>query len=149
MQPQYLQGGPANMPVLSNMGNPKFPVLSEIASFGQAGIQWKGYALNAVAGSNPVNISQPGNMRMLVGATLFGLPTPPTNESVSLNINSNLVLDNIPALAICPQGPNGHVNNGMAFFPIYRTLNGNDSIIATITGQATASYTLVLYYLPG
>jgi hypothetical protein len=123
-------------------------MLSEVASFGQVGIQWKGYPTAAISGTQTYTISQPGNMRVLAGAALFGLPTLPTSETVSLNVNSNLVLDSIPALSICPQGPTGHVNNGMAFFPIYRPLEGNDNIQFTVTGVGNVTLYLVLYYLP-
>ena len=123
--------------------------LSEVANFGAIGIVFKGYSVNAIAGTQTYTISQPGNMRTLAGAALFGLPTLPTTETVSLNVNSNLVIDNIPALAICPQGPTGHVNNGMAFFPIYRPLEGNDNIQFSVTGTGSLPLILVLYYLPG
>ena len=129
-------------------GNSQTAMLSEVASFGQVGIQWKGYPTAAVAGTQTYTISQPGNMRTLAGAALFGLPTLPTTETVNLNVNSNLVLDSIPALSICPQGPTGHVNNGMAFFPIYRPLEGNDNIQFSVTGTGALPLILVLYYLP-
>jgi hypothetical protein len=127
---------------------PMVPMLSEVASFGQVGIQWKGYSVNAIAGTQTYTISQPGNMRTLAGATLFGTAGLPSTQLVSLNVNSNLVIDNIPALAICPQGPTGHVNNAMAFFPLYRPLEGNDNIQFTVIGTANVTLYLVLYYLP-
>ena len=134
---------------VNRLSQPMVPMLSEVASFGQVGIQWKGYSVNAIAGSQTYTISQPGNMRTLAGATLFGLAGLPTTETVSLNVNSNLVIDNIPALGICPQSPTGHANNGMAFFPIYRPLEGNDNIQFTVIGTANVTLFLVLYYLPG
>jgi len=134
-------------PMLS--AGPMMQTLSEVAPFGQVGIQWKGFSTNATAGTQTYTISQPGNMRLLAGCALFGLPTLPTSETVSLNINSNLVLDNVPALSICPQGPAGHVNNGMAFFPLYRPLDGNDQIQFIVVGTGALNLNLVLYYLPG
>ena len=123
--------------------------LSEVANFGAVGINWKGYTVNAIAGTQTYTISQPGNMGQLIGATLFATATGTavTNEIVSLTINSNQVLDSIPARAICPQ-TDSHVNNSMPFFPLYRKLSGNDDIKFTVTGNGTLNLQLVLYFLP-
>lgn len=123
--------------------------LSEVANFGAVGINWKGYTVNAIAGTQTYTISQPGNMGQLIGATLFAVTasTAVTNEIVSLTINSNQVLDSIPARAICPQ-TDSHVNNSMPFFPLYRKLSGNDDIKFTVTGNGTLNLQLVLYFLP-
>jgi len=123
--------------------------LSEIANFGAVGIVWKGYTANAIAGTQTYTISQPGNMGQLIGVTLFATASGSaiTNETVSLTINSNQVLDTIPARAISPQTDN-HVNNAMPFFPLYRKLSGNDDIKFSVTGSGSLSLQLVLYFLP-
>jgi hypothetical protein len=124
-------------------------MLSEVANFGAIGINWKGYTVNAIAGTQTYTISQPGNMGQLIGATLFATTAASavTNEIVSLTINSNQVLDSIPARAICPQ-TDSHVNNSMPFFPLYRKLSGNDDIKFSVTGNGTLNLQLVLYFLP-
>jgi len=123
--------------------------LSEIANFGAIGIVWKGYTVNAIAGTQTYTISQPGNMGQLVGVTIFATATGSeiTTETVSLTINSNQVLDTISARAISPQ-TNNHTNNAMPFFPLYRKLSGNDDIKFSVSGSATLSLQLVLYFLP-
>lgn len=123
--------------------------LSEIANFGAIGIVWKGYTVNAIAGTQTYTISQPGNMGQLVGMTIFATTSGSaiTTETVSMTINSNQVLDTISARAISPQTDN-HVNNAMPFFPLYRKLSGNDDIKFTVNGSATLNLQLVLYFLP-
>jgi len=123
--------------------------LSEIAYFGAIGIVWKGYSVNAIAGTQTYTISQPGNMGQLVGAALFSTSASAaiSTETVSLTINSNQVLDSITARSISPQTDN-HVNNAMPFFPLYRKLSGNDDIKFTVTGSASLNLQLVLYFLP-
>ena len=123
--------------------------LSEIANFGAIGIVWKGYTVNAIAGTQTYTISQPGNMGQLVGATLYATTAGSaiSTETVSLTINSNQVLDTISARSISPQ-TNNHVNNAMPFFPLYRKLSGNDDIKFTVNGSATLNLQLVLYFLP-
>ncbi len=123
--------------------------LSEIANFGAIGIVWKGYTVNAIAGTQTYTISQPGNMGQLVGATIFATTSGSaiTTETVSMTINSNQVFDTISARAISPQ-TNNHVNNAMPFFPLYRKLSGNDDIKFTVNGSATLNLQLVLYFLP-
>jgi len=133
----------------SNMLADRGQFLSEIASFGAVGIVWKGYSVNAIAGTQTYTISQPGNMGQLVGCTIYATASGAaiTTETVSLTINSNQVIDNIPARAISPQ-TNNHVNNAMPFFPLYRQLSGNDDIKFTVTGSGNLTLNLVLYFLP-
>lgn len=123
--------------------------LSEIANFGAIGIVWKGYSVNAIAGTQTYTISQPGNMSQLVGAALWATSTGSaiSTETVSLMINSNQVLDSITARAISPQ-TNNHTNNAMPFFPLYRKLSGNDDIKFTVSASGSLNLQLVLYFLP-
>ena len=122
--------------------------LSEIANFGAIGIVWKGYTVNAIAGTQTYTISQPGNMGQLVGATIFATTSGSaiTTETVSMTINSNQVFDTITARAISPQTDN-HVNNAMPFFPLYRKLSGNDDIKFTVNGSATLNLLLFIYFI--
>jgi hypothetical protein len=124
-------------------------LLSEIANFGAIGIVWKGYTVNAIAGTQTYTISQPGNMGQLVGLTIYATTSGSaiTSETVSMTINSNQVLDTITARAVSPQ-TNNHVNNSMPFFPLYRQLSGNDDIKFTVNGSAGLNLQLVLYFLP-
>jgi hypothetical protein len=123
--------------------------LSEIANFGAIGIVWKGYSVNAIAGTQTYTISQPGNMGQLVGAALWATTSGSaiTTETVSMIINSNQIFDTITARAISPQN-NNHVNNAMPFFPMYRKLSGNDDIKFTVSGTGALNLQLVLYFLP-
>ena len=125
--------------------------LSEVANFGQVGIQWKGYSINSQNGTVSYQLSQPGNMKQLIGVTAFSIDltgTEITDQRIDLVINSNKVLDTVPLLAISPQGPTGHMNNAMPFFPIYRSLNGNDDITAEIRSTQTLNIYLVVYFMP-
>ena len=133
----------------SNMLADRGQFLSEIANFGAIGIVFKGYSVNAIAGTQTYTISQPGNMGQLVGCALWATASGGaiTTETVSLTINSNQVLDNITARSISPQTDN-HVNNAMPFFPLYRKLSGNDDIKFSVSGSAGLTLNLVLYFLP-
>jgi len=144
-----LRQGASMLAAGSNMLADRGQFLSEIASFGAVGIVWKGYSVNAIAGTQTYTISQPGNMGQLVGCTIYATASGAaiTTETVSLTINSNQVIDNIPARAISPQ-TNNHVNNAMPFFPLYRQLSGNDDIKFTVTGSGSLTLNLVLYFLP-
>jgi hypothetical protein len=123
--------------------------LSEIANFGAIGIVWKGYTVNAIAGTTTYTISQPGNMGQLIGCALWAVTAASaiSTETVSLTINSNQVLDTITARSISPQTDN-HTNNSMPFFPLYRKLSGNDDIKFSVSGQTALQLQLVLYFLP-
>jgi hypothetical protein len=144
-----LRQGASMLAAGSNMLADRGQFLSEIANFGAIGIVWKGYSVNAIAGTQTYTISQPGNMGQLVGATIFATAAGSaiSTETVSLTINSNQVLDNISARSISPQ-TNNHVNNAMPFFPLYRQLSGNDDIKFSVTGSASLTLNLVLYFLP-
>ena len=125
--------------------------LSEVANFGQVGIQWKGFSINSQNGTATYKLSQPGNMKQLVGVTAFSIDTGGqeiTDQRIDFTVNSNKVLDTVPLLAISPQGPTGHQNNAMPFFPIYRSLNGNDDITVQITSTQTLNIYLVVYFMP-
>lgn len=137
----YLRGG-------ADMLADSAGLLAETIAFGAAGLKWKGYSTNAVNGTQPYTLSQPGNMKRLLGVSIFGLPAAPTNETCSLIINADLTLDSVPLLSICPQGPLGHTNNAMPFFPIFRELKGNDDIRFTVTGTAAQNFILILYFMP-
>lgn len=133
----------------SNMLADRGQFLSEVANFGAIGIVYKGYSVNAIAGTQSYTISQPGNMGQLVGCAIFATASGAaiTNETVTLTVNSNQVLDNITARSISPQ-TNNHVNNAMPFFPLYRKLSGNDDIKFSVSASANLTLNLVLYFLP-
>jgi len=144
-----LRQGASILAAGSNMLADRGQFLSEVANFGAVGIVFKGYSVNAIAGTQTYTISQPGNMGQLVGCALWATTsaTAITTETVSLTINSNQVLDNITARSISPQTDN-HVNNSMPFFPLYRKLSGNDDIKFSVTGAGSLTLNLVLYFLP-
>lgn len=144
-----LRQGASMLAAGSNMLADRGQFLSEVANFGAIGIVFKGYSVNAIAGTQTYTISQPGNMGQLVGCAIWSTASGAaiTTETVSLTINSNQVLDNITARAISPQTDN-HVNNAMPFFPLYRQLSGNDDIKFTVTGSGSLTLNLVLYFLP-
>ena len=131
------------------------PFLAEdqTALFGRAGMIYKGYNVNAQAGSSTTTLQQPGNMTRLVGCALFGTTDLPTDEIIDLKVNNNVVLDSIPALAICPQQDNagalsGHLNNNAPFFVLMRPISGNADLQFTIRANAPNTFYLVLYFLP-
>jgi len=144
-----LRQGASMLAAGSNMLADRGQFLSEVANFGAIGIVYKGYSVNAIAGTQTYTISQPGNMGQLVGAAIFATASGAaiTSETVSLTINSNQVLDTITARSISPQ-TNNHVNNAMPFFPLYRKLSGNDDIKFTVSGSGSLALQLVLYFLP-
>ena len=123
-------------------------MLSEVANFGAIGINWKGYTVNAIAGTQTYTISQPGNMRNLIGLNVYVLTTGGvlTDETISLNINSELVLDNISAK---DQAPQFHqIANPV--IRLNRQLTGNDDIKVLINSQGVGGIllNLVFYYSP-
>jgi hypothetical protein len=116
---------------------------------GAAGVRLKGYNINSVAGVVETTINQPGNMRALLGVALYPTLNPALNlfngTYVTLNINSELVFDAIPALAIYPlANPQGNI----FYFPVFRNLMGNDSILFTMQSTSSNPYSLVVYFRP-
>jgi hypothetical protein len=125
--------------------------LSEVANFGQVGIQWKGYSINSQNGSVTYRISQPGNMRQIAGIAAYSVDVGGgliTDQRIDFNIDSSKVIDSVPLLSICPQGPTGHVNNALPFFPVYRSIQGNSDIELVITSTQVLNITLVIYFMP-
>ena len=111
---------------------------------GAKGIRLKGYNLTSIVGTVTQTITQPGNMRNLIGLNIYQ-NTAFTTETVSLTINSEKVLDNIAAKDLCPE-------NHMISDPVIRIsrpLTGNDDIKLEFT-SATAGNTAntTFYFSP-
>lgn len=122
-----------------------------LPTFGAEGLIYKGYTVNGVAGATQsYQLAQPGNMKRMVGIALFATDTgvEVTSQILNFLINSNKVLDQCPALAVCPQGLKGHVNNNTPFFFVNRELQGNDAISIDVTSTVSINLQLVIYYLP-
>jgi len=119
-----------------------------IPQVGAKGIRIKGYNVTTITGTIERVISQPGNMRNLIGLNVYVLTTGGvlTDETISLNINSELVLDNISAK---DQAPQFHqIANPV--IRLNRQLTGNDDIKVLINSQGVGGIllNLVFYYSP-
>ena len=113
---------------------------------GAKGIRLKGYNITSQIGTVTNTITQPGNMRNLIGLNVYintvgGF----TDETISLTINSEKVLDNIAAKDINPQ--NHQISDPV--IRISRELTGNDDIKLEFT-SASAGNTLnaTFYFSP-
>jgi hypothetical protein len=114
---------------------------------GAAGIRLKGYGTNSVNGTAPYTLTQPGNMRRLLGVALYPVLAATNFDNVfcTLVVNADQVFEQIPGSSINPaSNPNGNT----VYFPINRLLTGNDNIQFTIAATASAAYQLVVWYLP-
>jgi hypothetical protein len=111
---------------------------------GAKGIRLKGYNITSQVGTVTTTITQPGNMRNLIGLNVYQ-DAAFTTETISLTINSEKVLDNISAKDINPQ--NHQVSDPV--IRISRELTGNDDIKLEFTSP-TAGNTLnaTFYFSP-
>ena len=111
---------------------------------GAKGIRLKGYNVTSQVGTVITTITQPGNMKNLIGLNVYQ-DAAFTTETISLTINSEKVLDNISAKDINPQ--NHQVSDPV--IRISRELTGNDDIKLEYT-SATANNTLnaTFYFSP-
>lgn len=114
---------------------------------GAKGVRLKGYNITSQVGTVTTTITQPGNMRNLIGLNLY-LNTANvvfTDETISLTINSEKVLDNIAAKDLSPE--NHTISDPVIRFS--RELTGNDDIKLEFT-STTAGNTLnaTFYFSP-
>ena len=111
---------------------------------GAKGIRLKGYNVTTVVGTQTTTVTQPGNMRNLIGLNVYQ-NTAFTTETISLTINSEKVLDNIAAKDICPE--NHQI--GDPVIRISRELQGNDDIKLEVTsGTANNTVNATFYFSP-
>ena len=111
---------------------------------GAKGIRLKGFNITTQVGTVTQTITQPGNMRNLIGINVYK-NTAFTNETISLTINSERVLDNIAAKDICPE--NHQVSDPV--IRISRPLTGNDDIKLEVTsGTAGQTVNATFYFSP-
>lgn len=111
---------------------------------GAKGIRLKGFNVTTQVGTVTQTITQPGNMRNLIGINAYK-NTAFTNETISLTINSERVLDNIAAKDICPE--NHQI--GDPVIRISRPLTGNDDIKLEVTsGTAGQTVNATFYFSP-
>lgn len=108
---------------------------------GAKGIRLKGYNLTSVTGTVTQTITQPGNMRNLIGFNIYQ-DVAFTTETVSLTINSEKVLDNIAAKDICPET---HMISDPVI-RISRPLTGNDDIKLEFTSQTAGNTANATFY---
>ena len=111
---------------------------------GAKGIRLKGYNITSQVGTVTTTITQPGNMKNLIGLNVYQSAAF-TTETISLTINSEKVLDNIAAKDINPQSH--QVSDPV--IRISRELTGNDDIKLEFTSP-TANNTLnaTFYFSP-
>jgi len=108
---------------------------------GAKGIRLKGYNVTSQVGTVTTTITQPGNMRNLIGLNVYQ-DTAFTTETISLTINSEKVLDNIAAKDINPQ--NHQVSDPV--IRISRELTGNDDIKLEFTSGTAANILNATFY---
>ena len=113
---------------------------------GAKGIRLKGYNITSQVGTVTTTITQPGNMRNLIGLNVYQ-DVAFTTETISLTINSEKVLDNVSAKDICPE--NHQI--GDPVIRISRELMGNDDIkleYTSSTGGRTLNATFYFSPIP-
>jgi len=111
---------------------------------GAKGVRLKGYNVTSQVGTVTTTITQPGNMKNLIGLNVYQ-DAAFTTETISLTINSEKVLDNIAAKDINPQSH--QVSDPV--IRLSRPLTGNDDIKLEFTSP-TAGNTLnaTFYFSP-
>jgi hypothetical protein len=108
---------------------------------GAKGIRLKGYNVTSSIGTQTTTITQPGNMRNLIGLNVYQ-NTAFTTETISLTINSEKVLDNISAKDLCPET---HMISDPVI-RISRALTGNDDIKLEFTSSAAGNVLNATFY---
>lgn len=108
---------------------------------GAKGIRLKGYNIASIVGTSTTTITQPGNMRNLIGFNVYQ-NTAFTTETISLTINSEKVLDNVAAKDICPE--NHQI--GDPVIRISRPLTGNDDIKLDFTSASAGNILNATFY---
>lgn len=108
---------------------------------GAKGIRLKGYNIASIVGTSTTTITQPGNMRNLIGLNVYQ-DTAFTTETISLTINSEKVLDNVSAKDICPE--NHQI--GDPVIRISRPLSGNDDIKLEFTSTSAGKILNATFY---
>jgi hypothetical protein len=108
---------------------------------GAKGIRLKGFNVTSVIGTTTTTITQPGNMRNLIGLNVYQ-DAAFTTETISLIINSEKVLDNIAAKDINPQ--NHQVSDPV--IRISRELAGNDDIKLEFTSASAGNVLNATFY---
>jgi len=111
---------------------------------GAKGVRLKGYNITTQVGTVTTTITQPGNMRNLIGLNVYQ-DVPFTTETISLTINSEKVLDNIAAKDINPQSH--QVSDPV--IRISRELTGNDDIKLELNSTVGGSiFNATFYFSP-
>lgn len=108
---------------------------------GAKGIRLKGYNITSQVGTVTTTITQPGNMRNLIGLNVYQ-DVSFTTETISLTINSEKVLDNISAKDINP--PSHQI--GDPVIRISRELLGNDDIKLEFTSPSPGNTLNATFY---
>jgi hypothetical protein len=108
---------------------------------GAKGIRLKGYNITSQIGTVTTTITQPGNMRNLIGLNVYQ-NVAFTDETVSLTINSEKVLDNIAAKDLCPE--THQVSDPV--IRISRELLGNDDIKLEFTSGTSGRVLNATFY---
>jgi hypothetical protein len=108
---------------------------------GAKGIRLKGYNVTSQVGTTTTTITQPGNMRNLIGLNVYQ-DVAFTTETISLTINSEKVLDNIAAKDINPQSH--QVSDPV--IRLSRELTGNDDIKLEYTSAAAGNVLNATFY---
>ena len=108
---------------------------------GAKGIRLKGYNITSQVGTVTSTITQPGNMRNLIGLNVYQ-DVAFTTETISLTINSEKVLDNVSAKDLCPE--THQVSDPV--IRISRELMGNDDIKLEYTSPAGGNTLNATFY---
>jgi hypothetical protein len=108
---------------------------------GAKGIRLKGYNITSQVGTVTTTITQPGNMRNLIGLNVYQ-DVAFTTETISLTINSEKVLDNVSAKDLCPE--THQVSDPV--IRISRELMGNDDIKLEFTSPSGGNTLNATFY---
>lgn len=100
----------------------------------------KGFGLNNAVGTNNHNLTLSGDARLLLG---FALSSSADNDIITLKVNNEFLLENIPASAISVQ--NKTLGDDYYIFP--RPLSGQDEIVLTYISTGAVLRQFAMYYL--
>lgn len=118
-----------------------------IQNFNNSSIYTKGFNFTSQANTvNVESINLGGKARFLHGIVFFGDAAFPNDRDIlSLVINSEQVINNVPWWTYNPQGSSGNIIKERQFYPLQRKLSGADSTSLSLLTLNQHEYSIVFY----
>lgn len=114
-------------PLVPKINTFNFDNQDAVQDFNQRQIYTKGFQFNPQTGVNEFPCVLGGKARVLHGICVYS-ELPADNDIVSLNINSELVVDNVLWKTYNPEGQSGNIYKSDQYFKLTRSLSGSDSV---------------------